>query len=379
MRILPAAIGVFLVALGLRLMGNEELAPTLFEAKGLFHSWLFDFAESVTTSRAMGAFAGALASVLLVVAFRNTPPTAAAVGLLAAADPLGVASCREAGSGGMLSLAATLAVFAVLSPTRHKLGTLLITLLGLFLLLLAIPADRAAIAALPPDPTLAAWSGQLGFTLGILLMVCHHAGYALVPTALAGVFERKGKPLLLLAALGVCIAFWIDGNGPVRLSSLAVLSPILVAMAGLALEHLRSRDNSRLAMPGLMLLILVVNLPVLISDIGMGQRFPWAQALEEIGDGEEPLYTTTPEVLTSLTEREVRPLPDSEADVMALLSDPTMSGWVLLPCEGGQVYGTTSSEMIDSIEKRQLSHFEATASRYDLYRFEVRGYRLPSP
>ncbi|MBI4881202.1 MAG: hypothetical protein HY812_16325, partial [Planctomycetes bacterium] len=164
-------------------------------------------AEHLEAWRWVAAGASALAALLVFAAFAASSSRTAACGaaVLAVLDPLAVAAAREAGPGAALALASALLVFLALRPPRGpwQRGALCAAAL-----LCALPACCGA-PGLPRDAVFAVWQDYLGAAGGALGVLAHHAGYALVPLALAGFCSARGRrllPLLVLAAVLAALA-----------------------------------------------------------------------------------------------------------------------------------------------------------------------------
>jgi len=375
---------LFLVALVIRTRGATWLPPTVAEASDAFRSLLLPLSD-FHDSRLFSGLCGSLAAVVICGAFfgrmsRLPFLAGACVALLA---PLSIAASREAGPGGPLALAFALLCLLLISPPRKVPVRIVVGVLAAAFIALAIPADRAAVAALPMDPTARLWFSTCGFIAGTACLLLHHVGYAAVPLALAGIATREGRRVAVLLPLAIVAALWLDGGELHRLSALAAVSPVAVSLLWLFLERAARTDSessrSPLGAAALSALVIAVNLPVLVSDVKSGQRFPWPPALQRLKALDPPLaettpiYTTTTPPVAWLTERPVLPLPDDPAELETLL-ETTRPLVVLLPVEGGVAYGAEETGLLETLEARGLPAFESRVKRFDLYRFEVQGY-----
>jgi len=372
-------VGAFVAALGVRLRGLFGLPPTAAEAVDAWTAAVLPL-TSLDAGRTAAAIASAAAVAVLVAAFARRRGTdgvslVAAVAALALLDPLGLVVGREAGGGAFLQLASALITGLIVAPPRARAGRLVIVLLAAVALLLALPADCATLAAVPSDPALAAWNSFLGPLAGVPLLLLHHLGYAIVPLAAAGLDRERAGRLAALAVAGVLLATAIDGGVPLRLSSFGAVGPPVIALAGLALGRVAEGVGTRFALPGLVLLIVAVNAPVLVSDLRASHRFPWPIALKKLPEGDGPIWTTQPAPLRLDTEREVRALP-SDADALAALLDAG-DATILIPVEGGRAWAADPPDLLAELESRRVADFEVRVRRFDLYRYELRAFIFP--
>lgn len=384
MKSLRWLLPLFLIALAIRTRGATWLPPTVAEASGDFRSLLLPLAE-FRQARIVCALLGSLATVLICGAFfarvsRLTFLAGAAVALL---DPLSIAASREAGPGGPLALAAALVALLLIAPPKGRMARILIGSLAAVALALAIPSDRAALAALPADATLSLWNSVCGKVLGAICLLIHHIGYAAAPLALIGLTHPTGRRLAILLPFAMLAAPWIDGGQLHRLSALAAVSPVVVALLFLTLDRVARADReaarSALGLLGVAGLVVAVNLPVLVSDLKSGQRFPWPPALQRLSTldpalpAETPVYTSTPAPLAWLSSRPIFKLPQDPDQVAALL-DNSRPLIVLLPIEGDTIHGMDDPAILRRLEGRSLAAFEVPVRRFDLYKFEVRAF-----
>ncbi len=338
-------------------------------------------AEHLEAWRWVAAGSSALAALLVFAAFAasSSRVTACAAAVLAVLDPLALAAAREAGPGATLALASALLVLLALRPPR---GPWRRAVLCAAAALCALPACGGA-PGLPRDAVFAVWEDYLGTAGGALGVLAHHAGYALLPLALAGLCSARGRRLLPLLLLAAALAACADQGAPRRLATLAAFAPILTAAALLIVEQAarldREQGRAPLAAFALVGLVVATQAPVLISDLTGGTRFPWRAALdrlERLERGGAPIYTTQPLAVATVTGREVRALPESAPELDALLESGAPAV-LLLPLEGGALFGTSEPALLARIERRKVASFEVKARRLDLYRFEVRAFIFP--
>ena len=380
-RWLPA---LFLAALAVRLYGSNWLPPTSAEAGGAYRSLLFPL-DDYRQARWLCALLGALGITIVcgLFATRQSRLTFLCGALVLVLDPLSLAASREAGPGGALVLAFALLGWLVAAPPKRNgfrlalLGTLLLSLAML------LPADRTALQNLPLDASLGAWASVCGTFFGPLCALVHQIGYSLVPLALMGLVRPSGRRLVTLLPIAVLAAFLVDAGPPQRLIAFAAAAPVLLGLLLIALDHLASLERKSPGLPLAVLgsagLILAVNLPVVVSDLRGGQRFPWPPALQRLQEIEPdlpthtPIYTTTPEPAELLTNRPVKRLPTTPEGLQKLLAE-TRPLVVLLPLEGGQLHGSTTPGILSALESIRVASFEVRVRRFDLYRYEVRGF-----
>ncbi|MFH0943800.1 MAG: hypothetical protein V2A76_01270 [Planctomycetota bacterium] len=384
MKSLRWLLPLFLIALAIRTHGATWLPPTAAEASGDFQSLLLPLAE-FRYSRIVCALCGSLAASIVCGAFfaRVSRPTLVAGAAVALSDPLSIAASREAGPGGPLALAGALLTLLLIAPPMGRKARLLVGALAAVVLAFAIPADRTAIAAFPRDATLTAWDSVCGSWFGPACLLIHHVGYAAAPLALIGLSHRTGRRLAILLPFAILAALWVDGGQLHRLSVLAAVSPVAVALLFLTLDRVARADRlssrSALGVLGMAGLVIAVNLPVLVSDLKSGQRFPWPPALQGLAaldpvlPPETPVYTSTPTPLEWLSNRPIRMLPPDLEQVEALLGGPRPLVF-LLPVEGGEVHGVDDPGVLRLLEGRSLPAFEIRVKRFDLYRYEVRAF-----
>ena len=386
LRWLPA---LFLAALAVRLYGSDWLPPTTAEAGGAFATWPFPF-EDGRHARWLSALLSALGITIIGGRFatRRSGLTFACGALVLILDPLSLAAGREAGPGGALVLVFALLSWLVAAPPSRASARLALVLALLLSSVLLFPSDRAALEQLPRDASLDAWSSVCGTFLGPLAALLHQIGYSLVPLALIGLVRSNGRRLAALLPVALLAAFLVDGGTPVRLIGFAGAAPILLGLLLIALDHLEARDRlspgAPLAVIGAAGLVLAVNLPVLVSDLRGGQRFPWSPALDRLaqleraGDEDVPIYTTLPEPPRRLTDRTVLRLPRTREGLQELLAGtgPRRPLILLLPVEGGRLHGSETPELLDLVEARRVAAFEVRVRRFDLYRYELRGFVL---
>ncbi|MBI4881033.1 MAG: hypothetical protein HY812_15455, partial [Planctomycetes bacterium] len=141
----------------------------------------------------------------------------------------------------------------------------------------------------------------------------------------------------------------------------------------------RKEGRAPLAALALIGVVVAVQAPVLLSDMKGGPRFPWRAALLRLDRTEQSgaaIHTTQPRVVETLTGREVRDLPGSAKELDALLSGGAPAV-LLLPIEGGALYGASDPSLLAEVERRRVASFEIMTRRFDLYRFEVRAFIFP--
>ncbi len=377
MKDLRCVLLVFGAALLLRLLAVHSLPATSAEAEGAYTAWWSGFA-SLTAARVVAAFLSSGAVAVLFLTFAAAPrPTAWLVAVLGVLDPLGLAAGREAGAGGALALSAALGAFLLLRPPAARGGRA--ALAAAAAALVGLAWTSAAPGAAPADPMVLAWRSIAGPALGVVLLVLHHVGYSVAPIAIGGMATERGRWLAVPLGLYALLGWLLGGDGPDRLIAFAGVSPIALAAAAVALERFVVADARRVAPLAIATLLLAVNAPVFVSDLLGGLRFPWGAALHranELTAADVPIYTTTPDVTARLTARDVHPLPETDAELDALLfgDQPCV---ILIPVEGGAAYGATRPDLVEVIERERVATFEATARRFDLYRFEVRAYVVP--
>lgn len=317
---------------------------------------------------AAGALIGCAAIVVLAHAFARAGMDRAAwiASIALALDPLAVAAGRAgaATSAAALGCACLCAWMLVPAPTGRERA--------LYGLVAAACLGAALLPSFAPwsiDPSFFAWSESHASTLGAALAVAHHVGEAALPLAVLGALRRPR----LLAVLVPAIAFALLA-GPGRLESFAGVSAIVAALLGVGLGALpRSAGAVALAFS------LAVSAPALLSDLKPGRRFPFAEAAAWLRGhaAGATLYTTAVPSLRGAigSGAAVEPLPADAAAMDALLRSPGAKALVL-PVEGERLFGAFDPALLARLEARRLADFEITLRRFDLYRFEVRVFRL---
>lgn len=375
-------VPIFAIALAVRLLGSSSLPPSLAEATGASAA-LLPLDLEMVPARQLAALLGALAATLICALFlgEGRRLLLGCAALLTLFDPLSLAACHEAGPGGALSLASALLVLLVMKPPANWPARIGCGLASLLLVGGAMPGDPGALAALPADATLVAWQSVCGDALGAPLWSVHHLGYALLPLAVAGLLFRRGALLGMLVLVAAGLALLMDGGEPRRLSACAGLAPPLLALALNTIRTIARREGPGLPLStlGVTLLVLAVNAPLLVSDLKSGQRFPLPVALDRLDDSADvPIVTTTPALIRSSVDRQSRTIRELPADLFGLermLQEDRPLDFVL-PVEGGRLYASADPSLLERIEFEKLADFEIRVKRFDLYRYEIRVFRI---
>lgn len=418
--LVPRLIGVVVRADAHSLSNAEALALPIDDPASFLVALQAARLEAVVAS----AWAVALVTAAAErVAGRSGALAAAALGVLC---PLSILAGREAGPGAASEcIAASVLLFAVVvahKPSRPALLASLASIAAAALLMLRAPVVPAGVSGGDlADPVFTPWAEAATNALAPALAAVHHLGYTLPLLGIAGLFAApapsfRGGTRALLVIIAILTLGLVGAHEPLRLSLLAPLATVFVLPAAVLIgraaddRRIGDADKStpgalppgRLAALGLFSLAFAGMTPVLLSDVRQGARFPWSLALthktlaqtsdEHRRDGaatneapETVLYSTTPAPVARLLGRAVLPLPSDDNEVRALLEDSAGDGdrssdgdaptrVLLLPVEGGRLHGARA-ELLPLIESLQFADQEARASRFDLYRFEVRIYR----
>jgi hypothetical protein len=223
------------------------------------------------------------------------------------------------------------------------------------------------------DALFLAWTEFGPPALARVYAVLHHVGYAIVPLALLQCATPARRPLLLALAFALVAVALADRWTFARFASLAAFAPVLTSAAVRTVIELRrtATDAQRGALRafGLVLVVLAVDAPVLVSDaLSHGPRLPRPSAPS--GGVAPPTYTTAPEAFTSAAAKsQPQELPRGAA-LDAVLARPFR---VLLPVVNGHPW-RGDREQMRAVERITVPAAETRATRFDLYRFEVREY-----
>jgi len=373
--ILP--VTVFIAAALVRLAAAYRGELSAAEAGGAYERLLLPLLDP-STARLVGAALGALGASVLTMAFqrRGDVSLTLVVACLAILDPLSIATTSDAGPGGALALAGSCAVAVALLPSRTiVMGAGIGAVLAV---LLALPAHPTAVSALAPDAVFLTWSRPASVWLGILPACIHHIGYAVVPLAIGGLFRPGGLRLGLFLVAAFGCAFLVDAGSPERLDAFAMTSPPCIALAALAMSGLAPDLRGRI---GWLAVILAVHAPVLVSDLTRGgPGYPWRAATMHVkGDADRALYSTLPVVASAAFGRTVLALPPPGPELDRILrSDEPIT--LVLPLEGGSLDAPDLPDPAAALQRIERHKVEDAASRprrFDLYRFEIRVFRLP--
>lgn len=306
----------------------------------------------------IGAAYGASVSATAAGAFVPGPDAA-----------IGTAACATI-AGVVLALLATTA-------RARRAGFALAGLAGV---LAAVFAFQHAPAE--SDALFLAWSEFGPPALARVFAVVHHVGYAVLPLALWTFVSPARRSFLVAGAAALCVVLLVDRLGFARFASLAVFAPVITAAAVHAILELRRsaadpRDGALRAF-GLVLVVVAVNAPVLASDaLSRGPRLPQVRgtksspgAANASPAAELAVHTTLPDAFVGATAKTPPQRLPSGAELETLLGGPFR---ILLPVVNGRLAGGDDATL-RAVERVVVPTSETRATRFDLYRFEVREY-----
>ncbi len=352
---------------GALLLAGLGLRIAVARAPGTSFSDLAGGSRGITTwAFTIGAEMAALAITALLL-FKCGRRTAAGLALaIGALDPL-----RVAAAGGGPSCVAPAVLGACALALACGPGLLLRTLGAAGFVVLA----AGFVAPVPlggvPDPWPLAWSDDA--RVGAVCAGLNHFGWMAVVLAAFGLVRSPlgSRPIfafVLAAGAWALCPGWHD-----RLAAFVALSPALVAGAALALESVA--EKSACAARVLFALVVLANAPTLVSDAGGGLRFPTSAAIAALSDDDRrdsEIVAPTP-ALFSETGARVVVLEKSELPAVDVTKGPARI--VILPILNERACDV-SPEVLDAVERLTTPAFEHRMRRFDLYRLELRVYRL---